>query len=345
METAEKKEIFAGLKSAKRRAVSSKSQIVEFINPFGELPLVALSASNALDIAEWGKINRDAIIEKLESVGAILFRNFKVETVEYFHRFMSNVCGEPLAYLERSSPRSAVGENIYTSTEHPPDQSIFLHNEQSYNLVFPLKIAFFCVEPPTAEGATPIADTRRIFARLRTETKQKFAAKNYCYVRHFSPHIGLSWQTAFQTENRFEVEDYCRRNAIEFEWKSENHLRTNQIRQTIFRHPRSQEEVWFNHLTFFHVSTLPTEIGNALIENLSEENLPNNTFYGDGEVIETEVLEELRTAYEAEKKRFSWQKDDVLLLDNMLVAHGREPFRGNRKIVVAMAEAFDSRSI
>lgn len=345
MKTAEKTEIFGKLKSAKRRAVSAESRPVEFTKPFGELPLVAFSASNALDIAEWGKENRNAILEKLETCGAILFRNFKVETVEHFQRFISNVCGEPLAYHERSSPRSSVGENIYTSTEHPPDQSIFLHNEQSYNLIFPLKIAFFCVEPPILNGATPIADTRRIFARLRTETKQKFAAKNYCYVRNFSPHIGLSWQTAFQNESRVEVEDYCRRNAIEFEWKNENHLRTRQIRQTIFRHPRSHEEVWFNHLTFFHVSTLPPEIGNALIENLGEENLPNNTFYGDGEAIEPEILEELRTAYEAEKKRFAWQKGDVLLLDNMLVAHGREPFRGNRKIVVAMAEAFDSRSI
>lgn len=35
---------------------------------------------------------------------------------------------------------------------------------------------------------------------------------------------------------------------------------------------------------------------------------------------------------------FPWQTGDVLMLDNMLTAHAREPFQGPRKVVVAMAE-------
>lgn len=35
---------------------------------------------------------------------------------------------------------------------------------------------------------------------------------------------------------------------------------------------------------------------------------------------------------------FSWGKGDILLLDNMSIAHGREPYAGERKIVVAMSE-------
>ena len=71
---------------------------------------------------------------------------------------------------------------------------------------------------------------------------------------------------------------------------------------------------------------------------LGEENLPNNTYYGDGTAIEPHVLDELRAAYEAETVEFAWQRGDVLLLDNMLTAHGRAPFSPPRQIVVSMAE-------
>lgn len=35
---------------------------------------------------------------------------------------------------------------------------------------------------------------------------------------------------------------------------------------------------------------------------------------------------------------------DVLMLDNMLVAHARSPFKGQRKVVVAMAEGYSNLS-
>jgi alpha-ketoglutarate-dependent taurine dioxygenase len=40
---------------------------------------------------------------------------------------------------------------------------------------------------------------------------------------------------------------------------------------------------------------------------------------------------------------FPWQKGDILMVDNMLAAHGREPFTGPRKIMVAMAELFNGK--
>ncbi|NET49525.1 MAG: TauD/TfdA family dioxygenase, partial [Merismopedia sp. SIO2A8] len=52
------------------------------------------------------------------------------------------------------------------------------------------------------------------------------------------------------------------------------------------------------------------------------------------------LLDEIREVYQQASVSFLWQEGDVLLLDNMLVAHGRKPFVGTRKIVVAMAEAF-----
>ena len=50
-----------------------------------------------------------------------------------------------------------------------------------------------------------------------------------------------------------------------------------------------------------------------------------------------DVLSHIREAYEQEKIIFKWQKGDIMLLDNVLMAHGREPYKGERKVAVAMA--------
>jgi hypothetical protein len=96
--------------------------------------------------------------------------------------------------------------------------------------------------------------------------------------------------------------------------------------------------VWFNHAAFFHISTLEPSAQEVLLAGSGEEELPNNTYYGDGSPIEFSVLEEIREAYRRETVSFSWQEGDLLMLDNMLVAHGRNPYVGRRKILVAMAD-------
>jgi alpha-ketoglutarate-dependent taurine dioxygenase len=110
------------------------------------------------------------------------------------------------------------------------------------------------------------------------------------------------------------------------------------VRPAVARHPRTGEPVWFNHATFFHVSTLDEPVGRRMLEELGEEGLPNHTFYGDGRPIEPEVMEHLRATYLREKTSFPWRQSDILMLDNMLVAHGREPFAGPRRVTAGMAD-------
>jgi hypothetical protein len=96
--------------------------------------------------------------------------------------------------------------------------------------------------------------------------------------------------------------------------------------------------VWFNQAHLFHVSNLENSIQESLLAVLKEEGLSRNAYYGDGTPIERSVLDEIRAAYKASTVVFPWQKDDLLMVDNMLVAHGRRPYTGERKTLVAMAE-------
>jgi alpha-ketoglutarate-dependent taurine dioxygenase len=329
-------------KSIKRKVVrlSSEELVTADYLDGRQLPLVLRPNTDNLDLPGWVENNRAYIEQALGKYGAILFRGFNLNSVTKFERFIKAASGEALQYNERSSPRSQISGRIYTSTDYPPDKSIFLHNEQSYNLVFPMKILFYCATAPETDGATPIADTRRVFGRISGEIRDRFIERKYMYVRNFGDGFGLSWQEAFQTAQRSEVENYCHRHRIEYEWKTGNRLRTKQVREVVARHPKTGEWTWFNHLTFFHINTLDHQIQEELKSAFAEEDLPNNTCYGDGSWIEEEVMEHLRAAYEKEKVRFSWEEGDVLMLDNILTAHGRESYTGERRIAVGMAEAW-----
>src|ERR1700728_628350 len=110
-----------------------------------DLPILVEPNIEDLDLLSWAGSNRPFIEQLLHRHGGVLFRNFRISSVEEFQRFVTTVSAEPLEYKEQTSPRTKVHGNIYTSTEYPPEQSIFLHNENSYSSIWPLKIMFFCV--------------------------------------------------------------------------------------------------------------------------------------------------------------------------------------------------------
>ena len=330
-----------GIGAGRRRAVSVGAADLVNVGPLSpdcKLPLLIRPAVAGVDLAAWAADNRERLVRYLDDHGGILFRGFDLPGVERFQATVQAISGELLEYRERSSPRHAVSGKVYTSTDYPPDQPIFLHNENSYQQTWPVRIFFYCQVEPEVGGETPISDTRRIYARIDPQVRQRFADKGWMYVRNFGDGFGLPWTTVFQTDDREEVAAHCARSGIEIEWKEGGRLRTRAVRPAVVDHPRTGEKVWFNHATFFHVSTLTESVREALLQEFDEDDLPANTFYGDGSPIEPEVLDHLRGIYAEETVSFPWRCGDLLMLDNMLVAHGRAPFSGPRKVLVAMSD-------
>jgi alpha-ketoglutarate-dependent taurine dioxygenase len=244
----------------------------------------------------------------------------------------------PLAYVERSSPRHLVHDGIYTSTDYPAHQSIFPHNEHSYSIEFPRKLYFYCETPATAGGQTTLVPTRRVTRAIDPTVGRKFEALGWQYVRNLRPRVGVSWRDVFQCDRRSQAEDYCRSAQIDFEWTGADELRMVQRRPALEVHPTSREALWFNHIAFFHSSSLPIDVCAALREEFGASGLPNETYYGDGSVIDDDTAASLRQAYLDSVERFEWRAGDVLVIDNMLCAHGRESFVGPRRVLVAMAD-------
>lgn len=325
-----------------RAAVSVSEETLvtmQSLTPGRMLPMVARPAVAGVDLIVWAKKHRAIIDGNLSQCGAILFRGFELRGLEAFAEFTrATADGGLLAYTNRSTPRTEVGGNIYTATEYPANQVIPLHNENSYQSSWPLKIYFFCVTAPAQGGATPLANSRRVFARIPPRIREAFAIRGVMYVRNYGDGLDLSWQQVFQTGDRSQVEAFCRREGLEFEWKDGDRLRTRQICQAVASHPNTGELVWFNQAHLFHVSSLAPDIREYLLTEVKEEDLPRHAYYGDGTPIETSSLADIRAAYKKETVTFAWQEGDILLLDNMLTAHGREPFVGPREILVGMAE-------
>jgi alpha-ketoglutarate-dependent taurine dioxygenase len=240
--------------------------------------------------------------------------------------------------MNRSSPRTTVGDRVYTSTDYPSHLPIFPHNEHGYSPVFPLYVFFACLEAARQGGATPVGSTRRVGAGIPDAIRRRFRDKGVMYLRNYHAGFGVSWEQSFQTTDRAVVESYCRARGIRCEWRADSVLRTRRVGPAEIVHPRTQESVWFNHATFYHVSTLPPEIRDELLSAFDEEDLPNQTYYGDGSPIEPDVLDELRAAYTHSLRRFDWRPADVLAVDNVLTVHAREPFQGPRRVLVSMAE-------
>lgn len=305
-----------------------------------DAPVVVSATKTRRVLAEFATENRQWLEATLYEAGAILFRGFVTEGVDGFHRFMQSISGDLLPYTYRSSPRTLVKDNIYTSTEYPPDQRIPFHTEMSYTTTWPMKIGFMSLVVAATGGETPIADTRRVYSRIPPDIRQCFEDKGVMYVRNYTPWLDLSWQTVFQATTRDEVDRFCGSAGIDVEWVSADHLRTRQVCQGVARHPVTGEEVWMNQAHLFHVSSLDPSAVEILLEDFGEENLPRNAYYGDGTPIEPVVFSAIRDAYDAEALVFSWKEDDVLLLDNMLMAHGRSPFTGQRRVVVGMGQSY-----
>lgn len=308
------------------------------------LPLVIQPAIEGVNLASWAGNNRDYLGKELSKHGGILFRNFNIDTPAKFEAFARAVSTE-LFDEYGDLPRDTPGAKVYHSTPYPADKSILFHNESSHMHRWPMKIWFYCVKAAEEGGATPIIDCRKTYQMLDPKLVKRMTEKKLMYVRNFIDGLDVGWQQFFQTQDKALVEAYCRKAGIELEWKGENHLTTRQVCQAVARHPHTGEMLFFNQIQLHHISCLDLAVRESMLSMFKAEDLPRNVYYGDGTPIEDSVVEEISALYEQVAVRFQWQAGDVIMLDNMMVAHSRDPFEGSRKILVAMAEITSNTDI
>lgn len=286
-------------------------------------------------------IPESLLTTQLHQHGAVLLRGFEFEDAKGFSSYVDRVAGPLLSYVNGSTPRTRVHGEVYTSTEYPSKYTIVQHNEMAYSLTWPATLWFCCLQPADKGGITPLTDSRALYQRMPVAIREKFERYGVKYVRNYRPFIDLSWQKSFNTSSKDVVESICRAANIQFVWHGDE-LKTIQYCQGVAIHPMTGEKVWFNQAHLFHSASMDAYLREALLAIYQEEDLPRNAFYGNGEPIPESEIQVILEAISQSTIRYPWQKGDLLVVDNMLVAHGRDPFEGDRKVLVAMTGQIDN---
>ncbi|WP_223744746.1 TauD/TfdA family dioxygenase [Corallococcus sp. AS-1-12] len=300
-------------------------------------PVVITPGEQSMLLEDWVAANRDGLEQRLTEHKALLFRGFGSRNG--FESIANSFFDRRLNYTYRSTPRTDLGQNLYTATEYPKQLPIPQHCENAYQRDWPMRLLFNCVEPASRGGRTPLADMSRVTAMIPSEVQEEFERKKVRYVRNYRAGVDLPWQEVFGTSSKAEVEKFCADHDMECQW-TEGGLRTIQVCQAFAAHPLTGERIWFNQAHLFHLSALDPGSQKMMLSFFGESGLPRNSYFGDGSPIGSDVLEPIRSAFDRNKVSFEWRKDDVLLIDNMLVSHGRDPFEGSRRVLVCMAEPY-----
>jgi alpha-ketoglutarate-dependent taurine dioxygenase len=309
-------------------------------------------AKDIRSASDWVGEHRDELDNILLTHGAYVLRNFPIADTSGFDRIIGSYDSAEMDYSGGATLRGTVQGRIYEATRVPAEMRLPLHQEMSYLPHWPGRLSFYCHAAPTTGGETIIGDMRAAGAAIPPEFFKAVAERGVLYRRNFrdesvTRHPGLdaihrTWQDAFLTEDKAEAEAGCATMGLEYQWNEDGSLATQFRTVGVIEHPATGERVWFNQIPAQTMRTRTERTYGPAIKALLDEwyssghPRPNETWFGDGGEIDPADIDAVYDALDAAAVAFPWQAGDVMVLDNVLTAHGRNPYTGDRNVQVAL---------
>ena len=305
------------------------------------------------DFLKYVEENREELKNKILQHTGILFRGFPIHGADGFNKVVEVLgLGEQLNYIGGDSPRDKVKGKVYTSTEAPPKIKIPLHNEMSFIKRYPRHIYFYCDQPAATGGATILGDAREICQKINPDVRKRFTERGLRYVsNYYKQDILLDlvnklarahkrWTEVFETDERKMVEEHCRANDFQFEWRKD-WVQIAQERPAIMKHEVTGEEIWFNQAHLYDYNPKLVGFWNYLgtkVLYARPHTVMHEIYYGDRSAIARKDLYHIMEVLDRCTISYPWQKCDMVILDNVLAMHGRSPFTGKRKTLTALTK-------
>ncbi|MBD2506847.1 TauD/TfdA family dioxygenase [Nostoc muscorum FACHB-395] len=255
------------------------------------------------------ELDKEEIIRLFKDYGILLFRGFDVD-VEIFKEFTNLLSTNFINYAGGAFSRKVINGDETLLSVNDFKSEIKLHGEMYYQKNIPLILWFFCANPPLEDGETTVCDGREFFNEISSSTKELFSKKKLKFTVRISQE---DWQKKYQTDDLNQLEEMCSKNNTHLTVNEDQSILLEYISPAIIPSRCGKYQVFINSL-------LPTKQLNPKILN----------FEDDSEIPE-EVVSELNEIAEKFTTEISWQKGDILMIDNTRILHGRRSFADDQR--------------
>jgi hypothetical protein len=269
----------------------------------------------------------------LSRIGCVLLRGFSVDDLADFRLAVAQLCTSLIDDYGDLPPSTVTG--AYEATPYDNRLDIQFHNEASHTPTAPSRQFFFCEQAAAEGGQWRVVDGRRVAARLPSDLVDRFARNGLRYSRRFIPHVDVSWQRFLKTTDEHEATTIATALGYDARWDTGTRILTLTRRAPALLHDGT---VWFNQIMLHHRLALPERSRAALTRAFGDGPFPREVSFGDGSVIDEETLVQVRQALEDEAVDIETHSGDILLINNILVAHSRAPYRGDRRVRVVLGD-------
>ncbi len=277
--------------------------------------------------------NLDELRKVYADVGLVLFRNFSKPDTTSLERVSKFLLGKSIEQLGLYTDRKKVSEVVYTATIKHKNDCIPMHSENSYLGEFPKSILFYSKNVAESGGKTPLACLKKVTDSVPDSIKSRVTEHGVMYVRRSGVLPGQDWKSVYPGFAKQGLTEYLQQQNIVVDWEGDA-LTTHCRLPGLLDHPTTGDELWFNALYSSNSYVVPSVVREYLVREFGEGNLPTDTFYGNGDHLTFEDFSQIKNAYDSNKFSFSWQPADLLWVDNLRYAHGRDSYTGDREMLV-----------
>ncbi len=318
----------------------------------GDGPLFIERVSQRLgvldDFLAWIKATRSVLDRLICAHGGIVLRGFPINEAADFGAVVGLFPSFEGDYLGGVAPRARIAGQVMESTRLDKRVKLRLHSEMAYMQDYPARIAFFCKEVADVGGETIVADVRGLLQALPEALRNKVETQGIMTVRNFAPpsdeldpsvaHMDLrGWNIAFESDDPAVVEEVCKAKGLAVTWNDDRSLTlVNRTAATVV-HPSTGQRLYRANLHSYTSTAVNEGMDAALIQRVrASQRHPSGTFLGSGEPLSGDEVSSFESYIEAHTRAWPWRNGDVMILDNLEMWHGRNPYEGSREVQVAM---------